>query len=145
MTQDEQHLKLLSIFHYVVGGMAGLFGTFPILHVIAGIFFIVAPEEIWNKGGPQAPPPAFFGWMFVIFGSIAILLGWTLAALLITAGRFLARRKHYMFCFVTAAIECLWIPFGTILGVFTIVVLIRESVKQLFADAASVPAQPAQE
>jgi hypothetical protein len=32
-----------------------------------------------------------------------------------------------------ACIECLFIPFGTILGVFTVVVLSRESVKALFA------------
>jgi len=31
-----------------------------------------------------------------------------------------------------ACIECLFIPFGTILGVFTIVVLSREPVKALF-------------
>jgi hypothetical protein len=36
-----------------------------------------------------------------------------------------------------ACIECLFIPFGTILGVFTIIVLSRESVKTLFAIAAS--------
>jgi hypothetical protein len=31
-----------------------------------------------------------------------------------------------------ACIECLFLPFGTILGVFTIIVLSRESVKELF-------------
>ena len=30
-------------------------------------------------------------------------------------------------------VECLFFPFGTILGVFTIVVLMRDSVKELFA------------
>jgi len=34
---------------------------------------------------------------------------------------------------VMACVECLFIPFGTILGVFTIIVLLRESVKALFA------------
>jgi hypothetical protein len=28
MTRDEEHLRLLSIFHYVVGGLAGLFALF---------------------------------------------------------------------------------------------------------------------
>ena len=53
------------------------------------------------------------------------------------AGRFLATRKHYMFCLVMAAIECLFTPFGTVLGVFTIVVLMRDSVKQSFATSRS--------
>jgi hypothetical protein len=34
-----------------------------------------------------------------------------------------------------ACIECLFLPFGTILGVFTIIVLSRESVKALFPTA----------
>jgi hypothetical protein len=37
---------------------------------------------------------------------------------------------------VMACIECLFVPFGTILGVFTIVVLSRESVSVLFSPAA---------
>ena len=37
-----------------------------------------------------------------------------------------------MYCFVVAAIECILIPFGTVLGVFTIIALSRPSVKVLF-------------
>ena len=29
MTQDEQQLKLLSVFHYVVGGIMALFSSHP--------------------------------------------------------------------------------------------------------------------
>ena len=36
-SQDEQHLKLLSIFHYVCAGLAGMVGCFPIFHVVIGI------------------------------------------------------------------------------------------------------------
>ena len=43
-----------------------------------------------------------------------------------------SRRKHYTFCFVMACVECLSVPFGTMLGVFTILVLNRASVKELF-------------
>jgi hypothetical protein len=32
MSEDEQYLRLLSIFHYVVGGIAALFACFPIFH-----------------------------------------------------------------------------------------------------------------
>ena len=130
MTQDEEHLRLLSIFHYVVGGLTGLFALFPIFHLIFGVFFILAPEKFAGKG---EPPPAFLGWLFVIFGVVFITIGWTFAALILTAGRFLARRKHYLFCLTMAGVECLFMPFGTVLGVFTIIVLIREPVKQLFA------------
>jgi len=46
---------------------------------------------------------------------------------------------RYWFAFVMACIECLFIPFGTILGVFTIIVLSRESVKTLFWTVAEAP------
>jgi hypothetical protein len=44
----------------------------------------------------------------------------------------MAHRKHYTFCLVMAGVECLFMPFGTVLGVFTILVLNRQTVKELF-------------
>jgi hypothetical protein len=129
MTQDEDHLRLLSIFHYVVGGLAALFALFPIFHMFLGLFLILAPEKFGNKGDA---PPAFIGWFFVAIAACFMIAGWTFAALVIMTGRFLARRKYYTFCFVMAAVECLFMPFGTVLAVFTLVVLLRESVKRMF-------------
>ncbi len=136
MTQDEDQLRLLSIFHYVVGGLAGFFALFPIFHLIVGLFFIFAPNKFAGKG---EPPPAFIGWFFVIFAAVFIALGWVFAAFVFTAGRFLARRKHYLFCLVMGAVECIFMPFGTVLGVFTLIVLMRESVKQLFTARSLEP------
>jgi hypothetical protein len=65
-------------------------------------------------------------------GSLFILGGWTLAILMIVAGRKLARRASRLFCLVVAGIECIFMPFGTILGIFTIIVLMKEPVKELF-------------
>ncbi len=129
MKRDEEHLQLLSIFHYVVAGLAGLFACFPIIHLILGLVFLFASHHVTGNG---EPPPAFIGWIFVILAVTFITLGWILAALILTTGRFLARRKHYQFCLVMAGIECLFMPFGTVLGVFTILVLVRETVKPLF-------------
>jgi hypothetical protein len=140
MTQDENQLRLLSIFHYVVGGLAALFALFPIFHLIFGLFMILAPGKLAVNGQEQ-PPLALMGWLFVIMALGVIILGWIFAAFVLTAGRFLARRKHYLFCLVMGGVECIFMPFGTVLGVFTIIVLMRESVKQLFG--ANPPATPA--
>jgi hypothetical protein len=78
-------------------------------------------------------PPEFLGWIFAVLGSLFFLIGIAMAICILIAGRSLALRKRYSFPFVMACIECLLIPFGTILGVFTIVVLSRESVLGLFA------------
>jgi hypothetical protein len=136
-TKDEDQLRLLSIFHYVVGGMAGLFALIPIFHLVLGLFLVLAPEKFGGKG---EPPPAFVGWMFVILAAVFITLGWIFATFVLLTGRFLAKRKHHLFCLVMGAIECVFMPFGTVLGVFTIIVLMRESVKQLFAANKTVPA-----
>jgi hypothetical protein len=126
---DNDHLRLLAIFHYIVSGLAALFACIPIIHLVIGLFMILAPQKF---GPGNGQPPAMIGWLFVGLASFFILAGWTFAVLVLVAGRFIARRKHYQFCFVVACVECIFMPFGTVLGVFTILVLNRPTVKQLF-------------
>jgi len=129
MDQDLEHLKILSIFHYVVGGLSALFACLPIIHLVVGIIFITTSS---SPGANTNAPPAFIGWIFVCIAGAIILAGWTSAVCVVLAGRFLSRQTHYTFCLVVGAVECLFFPFGTVLGVFTIVVLMRESVKEIF-------------
>ena len=123
MKEDEQYLKLLSVFHYVVGGLLACFACIPMIHLSIGIAMLV---------GAIDDAPEFLGALLVLFAMFAMLIGWTLAVCIIVAGRCLAKRKRYMFCLVMAAISCVFMPFGTVLGVFTIIVLMRPSVKELF-------------
>ena len=132
--QDEQHLKLLSIFHYVVGGLAGLFACIPIIHLVVGIAIVVSS---FTQPAHDGGFPALFGLFFIVLASSFILIGWAFAICIILAGRFIARRKNYTFCLVMAGIECMFTPFGTVLGVFTIITLVRSSVKELFGPQAS--------
>ena len=133
MNRDKEHLQLLAVFHYVVAGLATLFCFFPLLYSILGGFLLYAA----NHPGPsnQEPPPAVLGWVFIVLGTLFFLAGVAMAICILIAGRSLALCKCYPFALVMACIECLFIPFGTILGVFTIVVLSRESVKGLFSTA----------
>lgn len=132
MKEDEQYLKLLSVFHYVVGGLAACFACIPIIHLAIGIAMLV---------GAIDDAPEFVGAFLVVIAMFGILVGWTLAVCIIVAGRCLAKRKRYMFCLVMAAISCIFMPFGTVLGVFTIIVLMRPSVKELFgANKGAIPA-----
>lgn len=128
--QDEQHLQILSVFHFVVGGLTALFACFPIFHLVIGLGMLS------GGFGPPGPGEEFpfrlFGLLFVMVPAIIILLGWVLAGAIIAAGYFLSKRQHYTFCLVVAGVECIFIPFGTVLGVFTIIVLVRPAVKALF-------------
>jgi hypothetical protein len=134
MNQDIEHLRLLSIFHYIVAGLAALFSFFPLLYTTIGAIFIFAARHGTPKPGDELPPE-FLGWIFVGVGSFLFLLGVAMAICILIAGRCLSRHRFYSFALVMACVECLFIPFGTILGVFTIIALSRESVKALFAAA----------
>ncbi len=129
---DNEHLRLLTIFHYVFAGMSALFACFPIIHLMVGLGIVVFGQ----RGGSNAPP-AFMGWIFVAFALVFISVGWTVAILVFFGGRNLAVRKRYTFCLVVACVECVFMPLGTILGVFTIIVLSRPTVKALFPDAGT--------
>ncbi len=137
MSQDLEHLKLLSIFHYVVAGLAGLFSLIPVVHLVIGVGLATGTLE------PEDAAARVVGWFFVAFAGAFILAGLTFAVCLAVAGRFLARRQHYTYCLVMAAVACIFMPFGTVLGVFTIIVLVRESVKELFARAPGGGEAPA--
>jgi hypothetical protein len=132
MDRDSEQLNLLAIFHYVVGGLAALFSFFPLLYSVIGGFLLYAAGH--PSANNQEPPPAFLGWIFMVLGAVFFLAGLTMAICVLITGRCLSRRKCYSFALVIACIECLFIPFGTILGVFTIVTLSRESVKALFSE-----------
>lgn len=122
-------MKLLSVFHYVLAGMTALAGCIPILHVAIGIVMVSGGLP---SSPSSSPPPAAFGWLFIGMGGLVILLAWTMAVLQFLTARWIAARKRRMFCFVMACIECAGFPVGTALGVFTILVLQRPSVRALF-------------
>lgn len=128
--QDEQYLSILSIFHYVVGGLKALLACIPFLYFGMGWVMIVAPVL---SGDAEALPLSAAGTVFVIVSGVMIVAGWALAVCMIYAGRCLEKRKCYTFCLIIAGIECISVPLGTILGIFTILVLTRPSVKEMFS------------
>jgi hypothetical protein len=132
MNRDREHLRLLAIFHYVTAGLAALFSFFPLLYTTVGIVFIFAARHGTAKPGEELPPE-FLGWIFAVIGAALFVIGIAMAICILIAARSVAHCKHYSFALVMACIECIFVPFGTILGVFTIVVLSRESVKGLFS------------
>jgi len=133
MPEKTDQLRLLSIFHFVVAGMAGLFACFPIFHLMMGISMLTG-EFFPAEAGAELPVPfTTFGLMFTILPALMILLGWAFAAALAVSGYFLSRKRNYLYCLVMAAISCIFFPFGTVLGAFTIAILMKDDVKAQFA------------
>jgi hypothetical protein len=234
MTNDAEHLRLLSIFHYVVGGLSALCACFPFIHLAIGIGIVSGAFNELRKGSPgydlrlmstvndvngiptegknliivaavnrvlhfrifdgdgkvvvdtdekrlteqarpiedlrkqleslwpphvlttsergrlitavtsivgqtSSPPPEFIGWFFIVLATTFIIFGWIYAICMLAAGRLLWRRRGYTFCLAMAGLSCANMPLGTCLGVFTLVVLLRPSVKVLFEGEKSVP------
>lgn len=127
--QDLDHLKILSILFYVKAGLTTLAMLFCSIYFI---FFGALFASINVPHRANEPSPALFGGIFVVVGLVVMVILGVIAFLEFHAGRCLAKQKSYTFCFVIAALVCLSMPLGTILGIFTIIVLMRDSVKSIF-------------
>lgn len=138
LEQQKKYLDLLAVFHYVVGGLAFLISLIFTIHIVLGSVMLVNPGAF---DGGDAPPP-FLGCFFVGIGGLAMLSFWVYAAFTAYAGRCLARRRRYVLCLVSAAISCLFSPFGTVLGTFTIILLMQNGVREaLFARGEAAAAR----
>ena len=138
---DAEHLNLLSIFHFIGAGLAVLGIGFLILHFIFFHAFLDNPKFWQDKN--QTPPPAEFFALFKVF--YVIFGAWfTISGILnLISGICLRARKYRTFSIVVASVDCLHIPFGTVLGVFSLVVLVRDSVRDLYA-ANTAPGEGSQ-
>lgn len=92
-----------------------------------------APPVVSSTSSLSGNPERWMGGLFLGLGLFGLIFGMTLAVCLFLVGRWLAARTHPTFCFVVACIECINMPLGTLLGIFTILVLNRPSVRALFA------------
>jgi hypothetical protein len=140
MNDNAQHLRYLTIGHYIGAAITAMFACFPLIHVTVGLIFMLNPPTAESGG---AFPAQAFGLMFALIGGAIVLSGWAFSACLFAAGRSIEARKRHTFCIVIAALSCAFFPFGTVLGVFSILVLTRPAVKAMFQQQAALEAPPA--
>ena len=140
-----ERLSLLAIGFYVRGALMLVFSCFFLIYVAVLLSFSFIPESAWNQpakaslattasasatpapslhtgANPGAPPVIFFRIMAAVMGGF-VILGWIGGALTIYSGKCIKKRKHRMLVYVMAALNCLFIPYGTLLGIFTFIVL----------------------
>jgi hypothetical protein len=131
VNEDAEQLKLLSIFHYVFAALLTVGGCLMAAYFAFASYMV---SEVMKAMPPSSgpPPPAGMGWFFGIFGAVITLGILAIAALHFMCARWLGLRRNRSFCFVVGCLSCFNVPFGTILGVFTILVLQRSSVQAWF-------------
>ena len=135
---DEEHLRLLSIANFVSAGIAALFSLFGLIWGLFAFFlFSTAIQQAAASSGEA--PPLFVRWFFLLFGLGFTVILLAMAALKYHTARCLTRHRSRVLCMVVAAISCLEIPYGTLLGIWTFSVLSRPCVVQLFEPAEPRP------
>jgi ABC-type phosphate transport system permease subunit len=131
---DLEHLRWLSIAHYVLSAVIAVFGCCGFIYVGMGAAFIMAPEAIDEPAGAES---TLMGGFMAMLGVCFMAFAWGLAVALYLSGRWLTAHRHWLFCVIVACVSMLCQPLGTILGIFTLIVLLRSSVKVLFQRTAS--------
>ncbi len=114
----------------MIGGLALLILPLLALHFV---FFItvIANANAWPQGHAPPIPQGMVGMMLVMYCVIGVM-ALAIAGANILSGWFLRRKTHRVFSLVVAGLDCLQVPYGTVLGVFTILVLTRASVQHTY-------------
>ena len=94
MTEDEDQLRLLSIFHFIFGGLTAIISCLALIYMAVGLAIVTGKLPV-GQGTP--PPPAFMGWFFVGFAALGLLMGWSFAIGMIIAGIKLRQKRGYVF------------------------------------------------
>ncbi len=131
MDRRREHIRLLAIFHFVYAGVVLLGSLLPAFWLlVASIWWPELAQEARRDSG-LLPAVATGALGLTLIGFI-VLLAWIWVGVLIFAGRSLLMRRRHTFCMVVAAVACLNVPLGTLLGVATLLLLNREDLRDLF-------------
>jgi hypothetical protein len=135
LATDREHLKLLAIFYYMLGGITIFFSCFGLFHFFFGLAMVFFGDSFHGRHGQPDLPPLFFGLLFSFIGVMIVLTGWIIGGLTLFAARSIQLRKRRTFTLVIAALNCLncmFMPFGAVLCAFTFVILTRDSVRRVY-------------
>ena len=141
-----ERLRLLSIACRISGILGVVFVPFLLIHLCLFTVISFVPESAFQSKGNQhsttltnsqqniqttanpSPPAIIFR---IVAGIIAvvILCGWILGGLTYYAGHCIAKRQKRTFVLVMAGINCIWIPYGLLLGISAFLALGSEDAK----------------
>lgn len=128
----KNQLSTLSVLHYVYGVFICVVGLCLLGLVFLGGFL----NSGWLQQQAGDPPPRFVGTMLITIGWAAFVLVEAQGLINIISAAKIQKHKGRTFSQVVAALNCLRIPFGMALGVYTFVVLGDREVQELYAAQA---------
>jgi hypothetical protein len=130
---DSEHLRLLRIGYFISAATNLIWVFFPLIYVVMGAFMLFGG---FDDGKSSNAPPRSIGLVFIFIGMGISLISVTFSVLKLLTAQAIGKRKWKGLIFTTAAISCLGIPWGTALGVLTLIVITRPSVASQFTNTA---------
>ena len=131
---DEEHLRLLVIFHRI-------YGILVLVLSLLGIAYFFLLNFLFNfsrgysrftiQNNFQGPPAEVLNIILIVM-MVAIMIGLAIGICNLLSAQYIKNRKFRIFSIVVACIDCLSLPLGTILGVMTLIVLSRHSVIEYY-------------
>jgi hypothetical protein len=121
----QRHLPTLSILHYAYGAFICLTGLAALAVVLVGGF--LSSDFVNEAGGDRVP--AFIGAVIQTFGWVLLVTVEAWGILTMLSGSWIAGRRNRTGSQVVAALNCLNMPLGLALGIFTLITLNDEGVK----------------
>lgn len=140
-----EHLKILSICHYVYAGLATCGSALGLLYIAMGQLF-ARLGDFASEPGQKPPPPEvlrMFQWMFGIFGGCMMVGALGIAALCFFSARAMSARRNRTLSLVAGGVVCVTGLFGVVLGVFTLVLLLSREAKELYEETERGASPPA--
>ena len=136
----ELHVKVLAAFHLILG-VLGLMGSLMVVLVFGGLAGIINMAAIDDPNAFLVAP------VVGLVGSILVMLIFTLSVPGIIAGIGLLKCRPWarILTIVLSVLNLIIIPFGTLLGIYGLWVLLSQNTAPLFGVtpvAAPSPAQP---
>jgi len=133
LEQKKNYLDVLAVFHYVYGGFSLL-----ITLLVLGLLGIgIGAASGWGRRWDPTEGCV----LAVVFFFVVVLAG-GISVLNLLTGRALQTRRGYVLSLVTAGVNCFNLPLGTLLGIFTLILLSDPAVRPMF-EGHEPPALPA--
>ena len=120
----KKHISTLSVLHYVYGALVCAGGVVAL--VFLGVGTLLSSELVMD--GAQDAPVEWLGPFFQYLGITLFILLEVWGLLIMLSGHWISQSRNRTGSMIIAVLCLLSVPFGTALGVFTLVVLSDDAV-----------------
>lgn len=139
--QKRSYLEVLAIAHYVYAALIAFVALVMLLMATIGLMGFASGRGMHMGSGMRMDPAGCFLSAFIGLAPLVVI---AMAVVSFLVGRWLQQRRQWLPIVVVSVLNALNVPLGTLLGVFTIIVLVGDDVRAAFegggaASAATVP------